>query len=177
MTDQAPTTETEEAPEAAVEETVETPADEAPATDDTAAEEAVTVERTQEIRLGNIVNGTVAKLVDFGAFVDIVSDTGQTVTGLVHVSEIATGFVENIYAHLAEGEIVDVKVVSMGDDGKIGLSIKQAQEGWEEQEELDRPRRSTLDKNFDRRLRKFMHGSQSIQGEVRRQRRSRLGWD
>jgi predicted RNA-binding protein with RPS1 domain len=126
---------------------------------------------------GSIVKGRVARLVDFGAFVDISDGQGGILTGLVHVSEVDAGFVENIYAHLAEGEITDVKVVSMGEDGKIGLSIKQADPNWAERSEEDRPRRSTIDKDFDRRLRKFMHNSQSIQGEARRQRRSRLGRD
>lgn len=125
---------------------------------------------------GDIVTGEVVKLVEFGAFVDVLTVEG-TVTGLVHVSEVDRGFVENIYAHLSVGETVTVRVISVGDDGKIGLSIKQADPEWEDEPELDRPRRSTIDKDFDRRLRKFMHGSQSIQGEVRRQKRSRLGRD
>lgn len=124
---------------------------------------------------GQIVPGRVARLVDFGAFVDISDGQGGILTGLVHVSEVDAGFVENIYAHLAEGEITTVKIVSMGDDGKIGLSIKQADPEWADRGEEDRPRRSTIDKDFDRRLRKFMHNSQSIQGEARRQRRARLG--
>ncbi len=125
---------------------------------------------------GDLVRGTVVKLVEFGAFVDIATVEG-TVTGLVHVSEVDRGFVENIYAHLSVGEDTVVKVVSVGDDGKIGLSIKQADPDWDDAVEVERPRRSTIDKDFDRRLRKFMHGSQSIQGEVRRQKRSRLGRD
>jgi predicted RNA-binding protein with RPS1 domain len=127
-----------------------------------------------EITPGDIVTGRVAKLVDFGAFVDIDTQAG-TVTGLVHVSEVAAGYVENIYAEVGEGDEVTVKVLSIGDDGKIGLSMKQADPEWEELAELDRPMRSKIDKDFDRRLRKFMHGSQSIQGEVRRQKRNKLG--
>jgi predicted RNA-binding protein with RPS1 domain len=128
------------------------------------------------LSVGDLVTGETVKLVEFGAFVDIATVEG-TVTGLVHVSEVDRGFVENIYAHLSVGETVRVKVVSVGDDGKIGLSIKQADPEWQDEPELDRPRRSTIDKDFDRRLRKFMHGSQSIQGEVRRQKRGRLGRD
>jgi S1 RNA binding domain protein len=127
-----------------------------------------------DLRTGMIVSGTVAKLVDFGAFVDIPTKRG-TATGLVHVSEVAPGFVENIYAEVGEGDVVDVKVLSIGDDGKIGLSIKQAREDWQELQELDKPVRSKIDKDFDRKLRKFMHGSQSIQGEARRQKRRKLG--
>jgi S1 RNA binding domain protein len=127
-----------------------------------------------ELRVGAIVDGVVAKLVDFGAFVDIPTERG-TATGLVHVSEVAPGFVENIYAEVGEGDAARVKVLSIGDDGKIGLSIKQAREDWAELAELDKPVRSKIDKDFDRKLRKFMHGSQSIQGEARRQKRRKLG--
>lgn len=127
-----------------------------------------------ELRVNAIVDGVIAKLVDFGAFVDIPTARG-TATGLVHVSEVAPGFVENIYAEVGEGDRVRVKVLSIADDGKISLSIKQAREDWDEIQELDRPVRSTIDKDFDRKLRKFMHGSQSIQGEARRQKRRKLG--
>lgn len=164
-------------------ETAQTDAVDESAVDETPAEEAVveTSEASEErppvpdqLRSGDVVLGTVAKLVDFGAFVDIETGMG-VVTGLVHVSEVAPGFVENIYAELGEGEEVRVKVLNIGDDGKVGLSIKQADPDWEEMAELDRPMRSKIDKDFDRRLRKFMHGSQSIQGEVRRQKRNKLG--
>lgn len=127
-----------------------------------------------ELRTNAVVDGVVAKLVDFGAFVDIPTQRG-TATGLVHVSEVAPGFVENIYAEIGEGDPVRVKVLSIAEDGKIGLSIKQAREDWEELSELDKPVRSKIDKDFDRKLRKFMHGSQSIQGEARRQKRRKLG--
>ncbi|MFT5565016.1 MAG: S1 RNA binding domain protein, partial [Myxococcota bacterium] len=108
-----------------------------------------------ELRVGMIADGIVAKLVDFGAFVDIETLRG-TATGLVHVSEVAPGFVENIYAEIGEGDEVMVKVLSIGEDGKIGLSIKQARVDWQELQELDRPVRSKIDKDFDRKLRKFM---------------------
>ncbi len=127
-----------------------------------------------ELRVNAIVDGVIAKLVDFGAFVDIPTARG-TATGLVHVSEVAPGFVENIYAEVGEGDRVRVKVLSIAEDGKISLSIKQAREDWDEVQELDRPVRSKIDKDFDRKLRKFMHGSQSIQGEARRQKRRKLG--
>lgn len=166
----------ENATENEIEDVVETPEAEAPAGADEQPE-TETEERPpvpDQLRSGQVVLGTVAKLVDFGAFVDIETGMG-TVTGLVHVSEVAPGFVENIYAELGEGDEVRVKVLNIGDDGKIGLSIKQADPDWEEMAELDRPMRSKIDKDFDRRLRKFMHGSQSIQGEVRRQKRNKLG--
>jgi len=152
------------------------PVEDVDETDDVAPvdEEREPLPLPDQLRIGAIVEGVVAKLVDFGAFVDIPTAKG-TATGLVHVSEVAPGFVENIYAEVGEGDQVRVKVLSIAEDGKIGLSIKQAREDWDEVQELDKPVRSKIDKDFDRKLRKFMHGSQSIQGEARRQKRRKLG--
>ncbi|MDP8969945.1 MAG: S1 RNA-binding domain-containing protein [Actinomycetota bacterium] len=118
------------------------------------------------VQPGSIVTGKVVRLQDFGAFVEV--EPG--VTGLVHISEVHRDFVENIHAYLTEGQDVTVKVVGIKDDGRIDLSIKRADPSWEE----DTQRRTTkLDKEFNQRLRKFMHQSDMIQGEVRRRRRAR----
>ncbi|MDX1658731.1 MAG: S1 RNA-binding domain-containing protein [Nitriliruptorales bacterium] len=123
---------------------------------------------------GDIVKGTVVRLEEYGAFVEVPlnEDGDESVTGLVHVSEVDTDFVENIYAYLAEGDEVDVKVLDIKDDGKVDLSIKRADPDWEDDETPNL--RSKLDKNFNKRLRRFMHKSQMIQGEARRQKRGRL---
>jgi S1 RNA binding domain protein len=177
--DAAPAAEVADAPNSDEAKSDEAKSDEAPAAAEAAADESDDGPREplptpDELRVGMIADGIVAKLVDFGAFVDIETLRG-TATGLVHVSEVAPGFVENIYAEIGEGDEVMVKVLSIGEDGKIGLSIKQARVDWQELQELDRPVRSKIDKDFDRKLRKFMHGSQSIQGEARRQKRRKLG--
>ena len=119
------------------------------------------------VQPGSIVNGKVVRLHDFGAFVEIDEDT----TGLVHISEVHRDFVENIHAYLTEGQEVTVKVVGIKDDGRIDLSIKRADPEWEE--ETTRRQTTRVDKEFNQRLRKFMHQSDMIQGEVRRRRRSR----
>lgn len=128
---------------------------------------------------GQIVTGTVVRLEEYGAFVDVpVGETDDdeptpTVTGLVHVSEIDVTFVENIYAHVAEGDEVQVKVLDVKDDGKVDLSMKQADPDWRDESTPDlRPK---TDKSFNKRLRRFMHRSQMKQGEARRQKRGRLG--
>lgn len=46
---------------------------------------------------------------------------------MVHISEVANTFVNEIKDHLTEGQTVKVKVLNLGDDGKISLSIKKAQ--------------------------------------------------
>ncbi len=78
----------------------------------------------QQLEAGAIVEGKVTGITKFGVFVDI----GEGNTGMVHISEVASTFVENINDHLAMGQQVKVKVISIGEDGKIGLSIKRAQE-------------------------------------------------
>lgn len=148
---------------------------EPPVAEDAGEPAEATLPVPEMLRPGMIAEGRIAKLVDFGAFVDVETSTAGVQTGLVHVSEVAPGFVDNIYAELIEGDEVRVKVLSIAEDGKIGLSIKQADPAWGDMQELDRPVRSRIDKDFDRRLRKFMHGSQSVQGEVRRQKRNKRG--
>lgn len=126
---------------------------------------------------GQIVTGVVTSLAEFGAFVAIPDDPeadpaeGTTHRGLVHVSEVADQFVDNIYAHVGEGDVVQVKVLEVAEDGKISLSMKQAVEGWGEGPADDLSPKTGSD--FDRKVRKFMHRSQRRQGEVRRQRRGR----
>jgi S1 RNA binding domain protein len=119
------------------------------------------------VQPGSIVTGKVVRLHDFGAFVQLDEET----TGLVHISEVDRDFVENIHAYLTEGQQVSVKVIAIKDDGRVDLSIKRADPTWEDEQQ----RRSStkIDKEFNQRLRKFMHQSDMIQGEVRRRRRSR----
>lgn len=70
---------------------------------------------------GNIIEGTVINITAFGAFVEV-----EGKTGLVHISEVADSFVKDIRVHLKEQDKVKVKVISIDDNGKISLSIKQA---------------------------------------------------
>ena len=75
-----------------------------------------------QLEVGKIYEGKVTGITKFGAFVELDKDT----TGMVHISEVANTFVSEIKDHLQEGQTVKVKVLSMGDDGKISLSIKKA---------------------------------------------------
>ncbi len=85
-----------------------------------------------QIEEGATVSGKVTGITDFGAFVDI--EGGKT--GLVHISEVSSGYVKNINDHLKIGQEVTAKVVSVSDTGKISLSIKQA-EGGESRKDKD----------------------------------------
>lgn len=112
--------------------------------------------------VGEIAEGTVTRIADFGAFVQL--PTGET--GLVHISEIDRNYVRDIKEHVREGDKVTVKVVSIKEDGKIDLSIKQADPSWEEQA----PRRGGRDPEFEAKLKRFMRQSQERLADVRRQR-------
>lgn len=74
------------------------------------------------IEVGTKVTGKVSGITNFGAFVNL----GNNQTGLVHISEVSDGFVKDIHDVLSVGDDVTVKVLSVGDDGKIGLSIRKA---------------------------------------------------
>lgn len=115
--------------------------------------------------VGSVVEGTVSRLADFGAFIQM--DGGET--GLVHISEVDRNYVRDIKEHLKEGDKVNVKVVAIKEDGKIDLSIKQADPSWEE-----RPTRSSgRDPEFEQKLKRFMRESQERLADVRRQRDSK----
>ncbi|MDQ4148840.1 MAG: S1 RNA-binding domain-containing protein [Actinomycetota bacterium] len=116
--------------------------------------------------VGAIVEGTVTRLADFGAFVQI----GEGETGLVHISEVDRNYVKDIKEHLKEGDKVNVKVVAIKEDGKIDLSIKQADPSWEEQSSRSR---SGRDPEFEAKLKRFMRESQERLADVRRQRDSK----
>jgi S1 RNA binding domain protein len=73
------------------------------------------------LKAGNIIEGTVINITTFGAFIEV-----EGKTGLVHISEVADTYVKDIRQHLKEQDKVKVKVISVDDNGKINLSIKQA---------------------------------------------------
>ncbi len=77
-----------------------------------------------QLEVGAIVEGKVTGFTAFGAFVDL--EGGKK--GMVHISEVALEFVKDIKDHLAIGQTVKVKVISIAENGKISLSIKKAME-------------------------------------------------
>ncbi|QFU74803.1 polyribonucleotide nucleotidyltransferase [Halioglobus maricola] len=82
---------------------------------------AMVEEITAEAEVGAVYTGTVARIVDFGAFVTILPGKD----GLVHISQIANERVENVSDHLSEGQEVQVKVLDVDQRGRIKLSIKE----------------------------------------------------
>ena len=77
--------------------------------------------------IGEIYEGTVVKIMDFGAFVNIKTGTD----GLVHISELANYRVKKVTDVVKEGDVISVKVLDVTRDGKIKLSYKAAKEDAE----------------------------------------------
>ncbi len=92
--------------------------------DEEAAKQAMEIirELTQEAEIGKLYTGTVKKIMDFGAFVEILPGRD----GLVHISQIADEHIKSVSDVLKEGDEVVVKVLEIDPQGKIRLSRKEA---------------------------------------------------
>lgn len=77
------------------------------------------------LTVGTIVKGKVTGITNFGAFVE----TEDGSRGMIHISEISRSYVEDIHTVLKVGQTLDVKVISINEQGKIALSLKQLEEG------------------------------------------------
>ena len=77
-----------------------------------------------EFGVGSVVEGKVTGITKFGAFVSL----PEGKSGLVHISEIAYTYVNDVKDYLQEGQEVKVKVIGIDDSGRINLSIKKAQD-------------------------------------------------
>ncbi len=77
---------------------------------------------TREFEVGDIVEAKVDKIMGYGAFCEL----SPSKSGLLHVSEVADGFVKEVGDHLKEGDAVKVKVIGKDQFGKLKLSLKQA---------------------------------------------------
>jgi len=79
---------------------------------------------TSDAEVGVVYSGTVKKIMDFGAFVEILPGKD----GLVHISQISDERVENVSDKLSEGDVVKVKVLEIDRQGRIRLSMKDVEE-------------------------------------------------
>ncbi len=77
----------------------------------------------REFKVGEVVEGNIVRILDFGAIVDL----GGGKDGMIHVSELREGFVKNVTDVVNMGDFVRAKIIKV-EDGKIGLSIKQLKE-------------------------------------------------
>ncbi|SDI95980.1 S1 domain-containing RNA-binding protein [Alteribacillus bidgolensis] len=138
------------------------------------------------IEVGSKLQGKVTGITHFGAFIEL--PDGKT--GLVHISEVADKYVDDINQFLSVGDEVTVKVMKVEDDGKIGLSIRKAQE----RPKGDRPRggdrpkgdRSRGDRrsgsgkgqrslSFEEKMNRFMKDSEERLASLRKQTDSKRG--
>ncbi len=119
-----------------------------------------------ELTVGDILEGKVKSITNFGAFVAL----PENKTGMVHISEVANAFVSDIRQHLSEGQ--DVKVVVIGNEnGKLNLSIKRLQPKAPRPAQSNAPRQAaaptpppapkTADQLFEEKLKQFMAESDS----------------
>ena len=95
---------------------------ETPNIDKLAGEEAKRIieEITAEVEVGKVYEGKVARLMDFGAFVNILPGKD----GLVHISQISEEHVDKVSDKLSEGDMVKVKVLEIDRQGRVRLSMK-----------------------------------------------------
>lgn len=75
---------------------------------------------TREFAVGEVVEGEIIKILDFGAIVDL----GGGKDGMIHVSELKNGFVEKVSDVVKLGDRVRAKIIKVEENGKIGLSLK-----------------------------------------------------
>ena len=129
------------------------------------------------LEIGSVVEGKVTSIAKFGAFVLL----PEGKSGLVHISEIANAFVSDVNEFVQVGQTVRVRVLNIGDDGKINLSIKRAEEQGEraplrsprapQRPANERPRENAAPKvgevaprsenqEFEDKLKKFMQESE-----------------
>lgn len=102
---------------------------------------------SEKVQVGNIVEGKVLRIKPFGAIVSL----GDKVQGLVHISQIANNFVQDINEHIAVGDVVKVKVLSVDEaSNKISLSIREA---------LPSTTKNTKPSNFEKKFRTKEHKS------------------
>lgn len=144
-----------------------------------------------ELTVGTILSGKVSGITKFGAFVTLPGGK----SGLVHISEVAGTFVADVHDFLAVGQEVTVKVLSVTPEGKISLSIKQAQPARPQPQHTARsqnaprgqnaarpeprrapaPQAATEEPSFEDKLKQFMTLSDSKQSELNRYMASKRG--
>ncbi|MFF2450338.1 S1 domain-containing RNA-binding protein [Neobacillus sp. NPDC058068] len=134
------------------------------------------------IEVGSKLQGKVTGITNFGAFVELPEGS----TGLVHISEVADNYVKDINDHLKVGDQVEVKVINVEKDGKIGLSIKKAKDRPEAPQRShshsQRPRQGRANdrnnprpENFESKMAKFLKDSEDRLSSLKRNTESKRG--
>lgn len=117
------------------------------------------------LSVGAVVDGTVTGITNFGAFVQL----PEGKSGLVHISEISHDYVEKVSDCLKKEQKVKVKILSISQDGKISLSIRQAKPKSTQPVELEWNSVDDKQKNmsFEDKLNKFLKDSNEKQDQLK----------
>lgn len=127
-----------------------------------------------ELAVGAVLEGKVTGITKFGAFVSL--PEGRS--GMVHISEVANSYVNDIKDFLSDGQQVKVKVINIDKEGRINLSIKKALPEQQtaapahRERRAPRPPREVRPKDpaamtFEDKLKVFMQDSESRMADIR----------
>lgn len=117
------------------------------------------------VSVGEIVEGTVTGITNFGAFVQL----PEGKSGLVHISEISHDYVEKVADYLKKDQKVKVKVLSVSKEGKISLSIRQAKPKTNKPAEIEwnKPDDKQKFMSFEDKLNIFMKDSSEKMTQIK----------
>lgn len=143
-----------------------------------------------ELEIGAVYEGKVTGITKFGAFVQLPGGK----SGMVHISEIANTYVDDINQFLKEGQLVQVRLIAIDQANRINLSIKKALPPEQQPAQPPRPRGRmsrpgpgrppqaaapavplTPQEEFETRLKSFMQTSESRMSDIRSQKDRRSG--
>ncbi len=123
------------------------------------------------ISVGTIMEGVVSGITNFGAFVELPGG----VTGLVHISEVADTYVKDVRDFVKEKDHIKVKVINVGDNGKIGLSIKQVDPNYDKNRRGRHHSRPRSAVSFEDKLARFLKESNERLQDLKRNTDSKRG--
>lgn len=117
------------------------------------------------VSVGELVEGTVTGITNFGAFIQL----PEGKSGLVHISEISHDYVEKVADYLKKDQKVKVKVLSISKEGKISLSIRQAKPKTNKPVEIEwiktDDRQKTM--SFEDKMNKFLKDSNEKMDQIK----------
>ena len=124
-----------------------------------------------DFEVGTIHSGKVTGIMKFGAFVTIAPGK----SGLVHISEIASSYVNDVREHLTEGQDVTVKIIGIDQTGRMNLSIKAAARAAVSEPPPRKPAHTqpkpqtavAAEPTFEDKLKRFMQDSDSKMSSVK----------
>ncbi len=118
------------------------------------------------------MDGVITGITKFGAFVELPGG----ITGLVHISEVADEYVKDINEFFKKTDRVKVKILNVENSGKIGLSIRQAVDGYKAQNNNGRSRPAPVNKaSFEDKMNRFLKESDERLLDLKRNTESKRG--